>query len=124
MTRWTHQRDALRSETADLLTGLGPTTGDVAAKLGSIGVRGVPRSTTSCVLARYMHAVTSPDPRVRAITVNLDAVTILRRRWWSPRVIVPVPLPVQQFILRFDRGEYGDLVAEEASPRRSCDSGV
>jgi hypothetical protein len=108
---------ALTFETAELLRKLGTTIEDVAATLGSTGVRGIPRSGTGCVLARYVHAVMGPDPRLRAITVTCAAITMTRRRWWLQPVVVSVPPPVQQFIVRFDRWEFSELVAEPGGAR-------
>jgi hypothetical protein len=66
---------------------------------------------TGCVVARYVYAVMGHDPRVRSVAVLGRMVTITCRHRWSPLVVVPVPLPVQDFIARFDRGEFATLMA-------------
>jgi hypothetical protein len=118
------RRRSLRSATGELLGQLGPTTADVAATLESSGVRGVPRSGTSCVIARYLNAVMAADPQVQSIMVSSEGVTIAVNRWWAADVLVPVPKSVRQFIRQFDGGDYAHLVAErtDASPQPSYGS--
>jgi hypothetical protein len=118
------RRRSLRSATGELLGQLGPTTADVAASLESAGVRGVPRSGNSCVIARYLNAVMAADPEVRSIMVSSEGVTVSVKRWWAADVLVPAPKAVRQFIRHFDSGDYANLVAErtEASPQPSYGS--
>ena len=92
MSRARDERAALRAETTDLLQDLGPTADAVAVRLESAGVKGVPGSGTGCAVARYINAVMASDPRLGPITVSNEAVTLLGRHWWSPPVIVAVPL--------------------------------
>jgi hypothetical protein len=110
--RGSTRRSIIRSATADLLGRLGGTTADVAATLEAAGVRGVPRSGTSCAVARYLHAVMAADPEVRCLVVSSEGVSISVRQWWSADVLVPVPGPVRQFIRQFDSGGFATLVAE------------
>jgi hypothetical protein len=102
----------MRSATADLLSRLGATTADVAATLESAGVRGVPRSGTSCAVARYLHAVMAADPEVRSVVVSSEGVSISVRPWWLADIQVAVPEPVRQFIRQFDSGAFATLVAD------------
>jgi hypothetical protein len=96
----------------ELLVGLGPTSTDVAATLASSGVRGLPRSGTSCAIARYLHAVMAVDPEIQGFIVSCEGVTVSVRQWWSPDIMVPVPAPVRQFIRQFDSGDFPALVAD------------
>lgn len=115
-------RAALRNETSALLHELGPTVTDVVANLTRSGVRGVPGNGTDCPVARYLHAVVGPDPRVRAIMVSARAVIINPvtinpgRHFWSRRVVVPLPTPVRGFIGDFDRAAYVNLIATDRRP--------
>ena len=110
-------RTALRAETSTLLNGLGTTVSEVVTSLEQSGVHGIPGNGTQCPVARYLHAIVGPDPRVRAIMVSGRAVTINPvtinpgRHWWSGRVVVPLPPPVRAFIEQFDRGGFVGLIA-------------
>ena len=118
MSRAREERAALRAETTQLLQDLGGTADAVAARLESAGVKGVPGSGTGCAVARYINAVMASDPRLGPITVSNEAVTLLGRHWWSPPVIVPVPLSVRNFIVRFDREDFANLTAAPLAGRR------
>jgi hypothetical protein len=119
--RGSTRRRTIRSATADLLGRLGTSTAEVAATLESAGVRGVPRSGTSCAVARYLHAVMAADPAVQSVVVSSEGVSISVRRWWLTDILVPVPGPVGQFIRQFDSGDFSTLVVEREGqrPRRT-----
>jgi hypothetical protein len=105
------RRAELRSQTADLLTGLGSTTEEVVTTLEQSGVRGIPGNGTQCAVARYLHAVMGADPGVREVIVGNHAVNVRpSRRWWSTCVVVPLSPIVCSFIQQFDRGSFGSLV--------------
>ncbi len=123
MSRARDERAALRAETTRLLEDLGGTADQVATELESAGVKGIPGSGTGCAVARYINAVMSSDPRLGPITVSNEAVTVLGRHWWTPPVIVPVPLPVRSFIVRFDREDFVNLTASPRPSRRSIGPG-
>ncbi len=123
MSRAREERAALRTETTRLLNDLGGSAEAVATELHSAGVKGVPGSGTGCAIARYVNAVMGSDPRLGPITVSNEAVTILGRHWWTPPVIVPVPLPVRSFIVRFDREDFVNLTAAPRSARRPLGPG-
>jgi hypothetical protein len=123
MSRAREERAALRAETTTLLNDLGGSAEAVATRLESTGVKGVPGSGTGCAIARYVNAVMASDPRLGPITVSNEAVTILGRHWWTPPVIVPVPLPVRSFIVRFDREDFVKLTAAPHGSRRHLGSG-
>jgi hypothetical protein len=112
MTGWRGRRNTIRSATAELLGALGRTSTDVASRLQSAGVRGIPRSGTSCAVARYLNAVMAADPDVHGVMVSCDGVTVAVRRWWSPHILVAAPAPVRQFIRQFDSGDFPALVAD------------
>jgi len=113
MTGSRRRRQTIRSATAELLGDLGPTPVDVASRLHSAGVQGIPRSGTSCAIARYLHAVMAADPQVQGVMVNCEGVTVSVRRWWSPDILVLVPAAVRQFIRQFDSGDFSELVANQ-----------
>jgi hypothetical protein len=123
MSRARDERAALRAETTQLLQDLGGSAEEVAAHLESAGVKGIPGSGTGCAVARYINAVMASDPRLGPITVSNEAVTILGRHWWTPPVIVPVPLPVRSFIVRFDREDFVSLTAAPGSHRQPLGPG-
>jgi hypothetical protein len=118
MSRARDERTALKSETTRLLQGLGPTAEAVAGQLEGTGVKGVPGSGTGCAVARYLNAVMASDPRFGPISVSNEAVTILGRHWWTPPVVVSVPVAVRSFIVRFDREDFRNLTAPPAEARR------
>ena len=113
MTGSRRRRQTIRSATVELLGDLGPTSDDVASRLHSAGVQGVPRSGTSCAIARYLHAVMAADPQVQGIMVSCEGVTVSVRQWWSPDILVLVPAAVRQFIRQFDSGDFSELVADQ-----------
>lgn len=123
MSRAREERAALRAETTRLLNDLGGSAESVATELETAGVKGVPGSGTGCAIARYVNAVMSSDPRLGPITVSNEAVTILGRHWWTPPVIVPVPLPVRSFIVRFDREDFVGLTTTPHGARRPLGPG-
>jgi len=102
---------------------LGGSAEAVAKELETAGVKGVPGSGTGCAIARYVNAVMGSDPRLGPITVSNEAVTILGRHWWTPPVIVPVPLAVRSFIVRFDREDFASLTATPHGVRRHAGPG-
>jgi hypothetical protein len=112
MTGSRRRRKIIRSATAELLGGLGPTAAAVASRLESAGVRGVPRSGTACAIARYLNAVMAADPAVQGVMVSCEGVTISVPKWWSPDILVPVPAPIRQFIRQFDSGDFSALVVD------------
>ena len=123
MSRARDERAALRAETTRLLHDLGGSADEVATELETAGVKGIPGSGTGCAIARYVNAVMGSDPRLGPITVSNEAVTVLGRHWWTPPVIVPVPIPVRSFIVRFDREDFVNLTAAPAGPRRTLGPG-
>lgn len=105
------RRAELRSQTTQLLNGLGSTTEDVVTTLEQSGVRGIPGNGTQCAVARYLHAVMGADPGVREVIVGNHAVNVRpSRRWWSTCVVVPLSPIVCSFIQQFDRGTFATLV--------------
>jgi hypothetical protein len=105
------RRAELRSQTTELLNGLGSTTDEVVTTLEQNGVRGIPGNGTQCAVARYLHAVMGADPGVREVIVGNHAVNVRpSRRWWSTCVVVPLSPIVCSFIQQFDRGSFASLV--------------
>lgn len=99
---------ALERQVGAFVAGLGSTGSEIAARLSSEGVSGVPGATDDCALAVYLHAVLGPDCQVQSVKVTNDAVAV----YWSRRrgIAVPLPEPVREFIGEFDAGRFPALV--------------
>lgn len=110
------RRAQLKDQLEGLLTSLGPTDGDIAAKLTSAGVKGVPGSNRANPLARYLNAVVASDRRVAAVMVTGRDVTLNCNHWWVRDVVVRTPVGASVFIARFDRRNFADLLAAPADP--------
>ena len=102
----TGRRQGLTIQVNELLRDLGDSSFVVAATLQSMGVTGLRRNSSSCPLARYIHAATVADRRVAKVQVDRRVVAITRRSWFSKRVMVALPTPLQEFVIRFDRGDF------------------
>jgi hypothetical protein len=65
-------------------------------------------------VATYLGAVLGADPRVRSLTTGQSQVKVVVNgpvRFFPPVIVrVPLPQPVRQFIVAFDRGMYPMLV--------------
>jgi hypothetical protein len=119
------RRAELRSQTSELLTGLGTTTDEVVTNLEQSGVRGIPGNGTQCAVARYLHAVMGADPGVREVIVGNHAVNVRpTKRWWSTCVVVPLSPIICSFIQQFDRGAFGSLVDKDSRMVTSLIGGV
>jgi hypothetical protein len=109
------RRQGLTSQVNELLQDLGDSSYAVAASLQSMGVTGFRRNSSSCPLARYIHAVTVSDRRVSKVQVDRRVVAITRRHAWiSKRVMVVLPTALQEFVVRFDRGDFPMLECRNA----------
>jgi hypothetical protein len=104
----------LRDQVGELLVGLGANRSEVAASLCDAGVWGARNNPRCCAVASYLGAVLGADPRVRSLTTGQSQVKIVVNgpvRFLPPAVVrVPLPQPVRQFIVAFDRGMYPMLV--------------
>ncbi len=116
MSRRRDERSALTGQTMRLLRDLGPDVDAVRARLEALGVTGTPGSESGCAVARYLNAVMRPDSRLSSVLVGTDAVTVVVERWWARSVVVQLPAAVRSFVFRFDRGDFGSLVATEPRP--------
>lgn len=88
------------SALAVALAALGDTPPAVAASLAIAGVRGVPRSACRCAIALHLSALFPGHAfEVDNTRVQIDGLG---------RAVLP--LPVQGFIIRFDRGLYPGLI--------------
>jgi hypothetical protein len=78
------------------------------------GVWGARNDPRCCAVATYLGAVLGGDPRVRSLTTGQSQVKIVVngpvRLLPAVTVRVPLPQPVRQFIVAFDRGMYPMLV--------------
>lgn len=104
----------LRDQVGELLVALGANRSEVAASLCDAGVWGARKDPSCCAVASYLGAVVGADPRVRSLTAGQCRVKIVLNgpvRFLPPAVVrVPLPRPVRQFIVAFDRGMYPMLV--------------
>ena len=116
------RRQQLRNQTRELLVGLGNNRAEVAASLCDAGVWGARHNPRSCAVSSYLNALLGADPRVRSHTTGQSQVKIVLdgpvRFFPSTVVRVPLPQPVRQFIVAFDRGMYPMLVRAPAEDAR------
>jgi hypothetical protein len=106
----------LRKQLEALLNSLGSTDVDIAATLASAGVKGDPGSSTDGAMARYLNAVVAFDPRVAAISVMSSRIAVTCGHCWLRVVIIPTPSSMSSFLVRFDRGDFPDLLASPVDP--------
>jgi hypothetical protein len=92
------KRAALREDSAALLGELGGTAAEVAVSLTAMGVRVWPASSGDCPLARYLHAVMGPDPRVKRVKVTTRWLALTTRGTWWSTVWLRLPHPVREFV--------------------------
>ncbi len=104
----------IRKRAGALLDGLGRDPDEVAAALAAAGVRGVPRSNSSCAVALYAQAVLRADPRIRSVAVGpcTLVLTLTRADGTRPggKLVVQLPRPVRGFVAGFDSRRYPDVV--------------
>jgi hypothetical protein len=117
----------LRDQVGELLVGLGTNRSEVAASLCDAGVWGARNNPRCCAVASFLGAVLGADPRVRSLTTGQSQVKIVVNgslRFLPPTVVrIPLPQPVRQFIVAFDRGMYPMLVRGPAvGVRQSSES--
>lgn len=99
----------------NLLTGLGSAADEVAAALRTAGIKGVRTDAHDCPGARYAAAkareLVAPDCQV-AVTLTQEQ-TVIGITTASPddyqEVSASTPEAVEDFLSRFDDGQYGDL---------------
>jgi hypothetical protein len=105
-------RRALRRSIEGFNNTLGPTAAAVAGTLAQLGVRGRPKDSTQCALARYLWVIVGPERSVINIAVTERSVRVKRSPGHLP-LIIGLPRPVRTFIRAFDSGCYPDLLAVE-----------
>jgi hypothetical protein len=102
------RRDALR-----LLSQLGHDAGEVATSLELLGVRGRPKDSLECAMARYLSAVVVSDPCVRSLSVLLNTIQIQRSSGLRRTISISLPEAVRQFVAAFDARCYPNLIDNE-----------
>jgi hypothetical protein len=96
-----------------LLTNLGNTADEVAAKLTAAGVTGTLNEPNSCAIARYLEAEGFEDVAV----LNCPNPTTRYDDWFQVEAhadngyVIGATGPVADFIRAFDREEYPHLIA-------------
>ncbi len=114
-----NERKEVRQDVEQFLRQLGEDARGVTERLRLQGVRGKPRDSRECAIARCLSLVTSSDPRVRSISVRRDDVRVLLSRpVWLP-IRIPLSPALRDFILLFDASILPDLVDQ-----RDCESEV
>lgn len=86
----------------ELLAGLGKSHADVARTLAQADIRGAREDATCCPVAKWLLLETNADE----VEVDLSAVTV---RFPAGTIRTTPPLPVSQFISKFDDFEYPEL---------------
>ncbi len=105
----------VRKDVEQLFVVLGENARDIGEYLMSQGIRGKPRDSRECVIARYLSLVTTSDSRVTSITVLRDAVKVrLSGTAWRS-VTIPLPVALRDFVLLFDASYLPDL-EEQSDP--------
>jgi hypothetical protein len=115
-------RRALRRSIEGFNNTLGPSTAAVAATLAQLGVRGCPKDSTQCALARYLWVIVGPERSVIGIAVTDRSVHVKRSPGHVP-LIIGLPRPVRTFIRAFDTGCYPELVAVDGAQRPTTGPG-
>jgi hypothetical protein len=103
-------RRTLRQSTVGLAESLGPSASEVASSLGRLNVRGLPRDSTGCALARCVWAIVGSERSVIGVAVTDRSIHIKRPPGRIP-VVVRLPKPLRVFVRAFDSGCYPELVA-------------
>ena len=81
----------------------GPAAAAVAETLTQLGVRGCPKDSTQCALARYLWVIVGSERSVVNIAVTDRSVHVRRSPGRLP-LIIGLPRPVRTFIRAFDSG--------------------
>ncbi len=111
-------RQALRRSIEGFSSTLGPTPGEVACSLTQLNVRGVPKDSSQCALARCLWAIVGTERSVVNIAVTDRSIHVKRSPGHLP-IIVRLPRAVRTFIRAFDSGYYPELLGTEAGPVQS-----
>ncbi len=72
-------------------------------------MRGTPKDSTQCALARCLWAIVGTESSVIKVAVTDRSIHVKRSPYHLP-VIVRLPKPVRTFIRAFDSGCYPELV--------------
>lgn len=94
----------------DLLSDLGNSPAEIAHRLSTLGVRGVPTDVNQCAIALYLNAVVGADRHVHSLSVWNDRVRVSFGRVFTQSCDVPLSSCLQEFIDRFDARSYPELV--------------
>jgi hypothetical protein len=109
----------IKKRAGALLDELGHDPDEVAASLHAAGVRGDPRSNSSCAIAVYTAALMRTDPRIRSVAVGpcTLVLTLAHPDGGRPGGTLTVQLPkaVRGFVTGFDAQQYPDVIRGSAS---------
>jgi hypothetical protein len=108
------RRGRLRGDVVRFVDELGQDSFAVSERLRHDHVRGIPKSTRDCAVARYLNAVLSADLRVLTVEVTRDWIVV--RSAGRRGVQVRLPVSLMEFIARFDDGHYPELIDSGATP--------
>jgi len=109
-------RDQLKAELGSLLRSLGDDQAQIAAQLGAMGVRGVPRDSRGCAIAVFLHAVLGADRAIDSVKVTSRKVQLKTSPWWRRNLSLGLPPPVRDFVACFDAGGFPSLLRDGPRP--------
>jgi hypothetical protein len=104
----------LRRDVERFIGELGANSREISTRLLRDGIRGTPKNTLDCVVARYLGAVLASDSRI--VSVDVSTARIFIRRVRRGNVSVPIPDALRKFIDLFDEGRFPGLVRSDAYP--------
>jgi hypothetical protein len=113
-------RQALRRSIEGFSSTLGPTPGQVASSLTQLNVRGVPKDSSQCALARCLWAIVGTERSVVNVAVTDRSIHVKRSPGHLP-IIVRLPRAVRTFIRAFDSGCYPELVGSRDGQRTEAE---
>jgi hypothetical protein len=116
-------RRGLRHSIRGFGDSLGPTPAAVASKLKSWDVRGTPRDSNGCAIARCLRVIIGADPSIAHVWVT-DRRVYVKRSGGRVPIIVKLPKPVCSFIRAFDSGCYPELAIDFGQPPTSAGGGL
>lgn len=113
MSETTTAPDPSQQNVLDALTRLGETTEDVYRTLAAGGYAGVRKYADMCPVANYLRSTLGTEYQYSVFTSTIVSDEHSR----EPYAVVKTPDPVYSFVLRFDDGQYADLVLKAGSPQ-------
>jgi hypothetical protein len=114
MNREPLRRRQLKSDVRTLLSSLGDSPAQIAARLEAFGVRATARDPRGCAIAVFLNAVLAAEPAVRSIKVTNKRVVVETTGRWSRDARVKLSGALRRFVSAFDESLFPALVRVEA----------